>query len=211
MQPAADNVDHRQRQQRLDAARWRQSGTPASAASARAQASETARIAFAPRRDLSARAVERRGACRSTAPRSTSAPVTASAISPFTAATAPQDAAAAEARRIAVPASTASCRPVEAPEGTLATTTLPSASSSSASTVGRPRESRISRPRTAVMCSRAERLLVREPAAQQLVREPPHLSRSGPVRYSAGDLPSTRASSRQPSSAVTWASGGMAP
>ena len=41
--------------------------------------------------------------------------------------------------------STASCRPVEAPEGTLARVVVPSESRSSASTVGRPRESRISR------------------------------------------------------------------
>src|SRR5258708_10718964 len=41
---------------------------------------------------------------------------------------------------------TASCSPVEAPDGTAARPTLPSARNTSASTVGLPRESRISRP-----------------------------------------------------------------
>ena len=44
--------------------------------------------------------------------------------------------------------SVASWAPVDAPEGTDALPTLPSARSTSASTVGRPRESKISRPRT---------------------------------------------------------------
>ena len=44
--------------------------------------------------------------------------------------------------------STASCSPVEAPEGTAARPMLPSARKTSASTVGFPRESRISLPMT---------------------------------------------------------------
>src|SRR5450432_1021764 len=44
--------------------------------------------------------------------------------------------------------STASCMPVEAPEGTAARPTAPLSSSTSTSTVGLPRESRISRART---------------------------------------------------------------
>ena len=44
--------------------------------------------------------------------------------------------------------STASCSPVEAPDGTAARPTGPSARCTSASTVGLPRESRISRPMT---------------------------------------------------------------
>ncbi|SKW43028.1 Uncharacterised protein [Mycobacteroides abscessus subsp. abscessus] len=47
--------------------------------------------------------------------------------------------------------STASCSPVEAPEGTAARANVPSVKATSTSTVGLPRESRISRAPT---CSR---------------------------------------------------------
>src|SRR5260370_40812743 len=47
--------------------------------------------------------------------------------------------------------STASCSPVEAPEGTAARPRVPSARRTSASTVGLPRESRISRPMTLII------------------------------------------------------------
>ena len=47
--------------------------------------------------------------------------------------------------------STASRAPVEAPEGTAARPKLPSSNVTSASTVGLPRESRISRPRMSVI------------------------------------------------------------
>src|SRR5579863_4423040 len=45
----------------------------------------------------------------------------------------------------------ASCSPVEAPEGTAARPTIPPSRRTSASTVGLPRESRISRPWTAMI------------------------------------------------------------
>ncbi len=47
--------------------------------------------------------------------------------------------------------STASCLPVDAPDGTAARPTSPELSSTSTSTVGLPRESRICRPRTAAI------------------------------------------------------------
>ena len=52
---------------------------------------------------------------------------------------------------VAVPSSTASCAPVEAPEGTAARPIEPSSSTTSTSTVGLPRLSRISRPMMSTM------------------------------------------------------------
>src|SRR3954463_9467536 len=122
--------------------RWRQSGTPSCAAAACAAASETPRIALAPRRDLfgvpssSIRALSR------PAWSSASRPAIASAISPLTFATAcvtplpPQGAPPSRS-------SVASNSPVDAPDGTAARPLAPERSSSSTSTVGLPRLSRI--------------------------------------------------------------------
>src|SRR5438552_1265634 len=82
-------------------------------------------------------------------------PPRASKISPFTASTAlstplPRKRALSPSR-----SSTASCAPVEAPDGTAARPRAPSSSTTSTSTVGLPRLSRISRPimsTIAVMC-----------------------------------------------------------
>src|SRR5215211_2513794 len=115
---------------------------PSSAAAARAAASDTPRIAFAPRRALfgvpSSSSIARSRPCWSSA----SSPVTAAAISPFTFST---------ARRTPLPpqasppsrSSTASNSPVEAPEGTAARPPAPERSATSTSTVGLPRLSRI--------------------------------------------------------------------
>src|ERR1700681_4205581 len=75
----------------------------------------------------------------------------ASKISPFTAATAfctpfPRYRALSPSR-----SSTASCAPVEAPDGTPARPREPSSSTKSTSTVGLPRLSRISRPMISTM------------------------------------------------------------
>ncbi len=102
VQPAADDVDHRQRQQRLTPevaperyACERRLGAGAGQRDGKDRVRSEARLVR--------RAVEvdeQRGRRRADR---RSAPVRASAISPFTAATARQDAAAAEARRVAVP------------------------------------------------------------------------------------------------------------
>ena len=64
----------------------------------------------------------------------------------------PEDPVAVIARAIpASRSSIASCRPVEAPDGTLARATVPSLSTRSTSTVGRPPESRISLARTSAI------------------------------------------------------------
>ena len=128
--------------------RWRYSGCPLSAAAAFAAASETPRIAFAPRRPLfsvPSRAISFRSSASWS---SASTPASSPAISPLTFATAfvtplpPQGAPPSRS-------STASCTPVEAPDGTAARPKAPDSSSTSTSTVGLPRESRIWRP-----CSR---------------------------------------------------------
>src|SRR5882724_5405552 len=88
---------------------------------------------------------------------SASMPPTASKISPLTASTAlrtplPRYRALSPSR-----SSTASCAPVEAPDGTAARPSAPSSSTTSTSTVGLPRLSKISRPimsTMAVMVSR---------------------------------------------------------
>ena len=128
--------------------RKRYSGRLASAAAALAAASEQPRIAFAPRRlfvgvpssSTSAWSRERWSAG--------STPTSASAISPSTFETArrtpfPRYAPGSPSR-----SSTASCSPVEAPEGTVARPNAPDARRTSTSTVGLPRESRTWRPWT---------------------------------------------------------------
>src|SRR5918998_365123 len=116
---------------------------PSSAAAARAAASDTPRIAFAPRRPLfgvpSSSIMARSRPCWSSA----SIPATAAAISPFTLSTArptPLPFHASPPSR----SSTASNSPVEAPEGTAARPAAPERSATSTSTVGLPRLSTIS-------------------------------------------------------------------
>src|SRR3954453_2391885 len=122
--------------------RQRHSGRPSSTAAAWAAASETPRIAFAPRRDLFG------VPSRSTSPRSSpswsvaSRPITVSAISPLTFSTAfvtPLPPNAEPPSRSSV----ASNSPVDAPLGTAARPAAPARRTSSTSTVGLPRLSRI--------------------------------------------------------------------
>ena len=127
--------------------RYRHSGSPASAAAAFADASDTPRMALAPSRPLlgvpSRSSIARSSAAWSAA----SSPVTACAISPFTLATAwptPLPFQALPPSR----SSTASNSPVDAPEGTPARPVAPEPSVTSASTVGLPRLSTIWRAET---------------------------------------------------------------
>ncbi len=128
--------------------RWRKSETPESAAAAFATASETPRTAFAPSRLLfgvPSSSIRRRSTAAWSA---ASRPATAAAISPLTFATAVET---PFPFHVLPPSrsSTASCTPVEAPDGTIA---LPSApATTSTSTVGFPRESRTCRACTLVI------------------------------------------------------------
>src|SRR3954454_9762036 len=145
----------------------RKSERPRSAAVALAVASETPRIAFAPSRALfgvpSSSINLWSSACWSAA----SSPCTASAISPLTFAT---------ARVTALPpyapsrsrSSTASCTPVDAPDGTAARPTAPDSRRTSASSVGLPRESRTCRAWTPSMWVR---VMILRRAAAAAVRE----------------------------------------
>ncbi len=122
--------------------RKRYRGSPASAAAARATASETPRIALAPSRDLLG-VPSRSISVRSMAPCSVArAPTSAPAMSWLTLDTAlatPLPLQASPPSRSSV----ASNSPVEAPEGTAARPLAPESSVTSTSTVGFPRESRI--------------------------------------------------------------------
>ena len=117
-------------------------------ADAFAAARETPRTAFAPRLPLfgvPSRSISVRSSCICS---NGSSPISASCIGPLTAAAAfrtplPRYRDASPSRR-----STASNSPVDAPEGTAARPIEPSVKRTSASTVGLPRESSISRPVT---------------------------------------------------------------
>ena len=125
----------------------RYSGTSASAAAAFATASETPRMAFAPRRAFVSVPSSSIMAASSARCSRASSPRMRSAISPFTWATArptPFPAHASPPSR----SSTASCSPVEAPEGTAAAPNAPESRPTSTSTVGLPRESSTWRPWT---------------------------------------------------------------
>ena len=149
----------------------RYKGSPAAPAAACAAASDTARIAFAPSRALfgvPSSAIR----AASSAPRSAaSMPLIAALISPLTAPTAP---CTPRPRYRASPSrrSTASCDPVLAPDGTAARPKPPPASTTSASTVGFPRESRISRARIETISvsgmSRSARRIAPSPAQSRL-------------------------------------------
>ena len=146
------------------------------------------------------------------------------AISPLTSATAratsspPKPAAA-----VAQVDGLAACR-VEAPAGAMARPVAPLASTHSASTVGRPRESQTRRPctpmRSSVMrvivtrsgsCAQAARIVASRAGGASTSRRarrgaPRSLSALVASMYSTGDLPSTRASNRPGSSAAARAS-----
>ena len=121
-------------------------GSPASSAAALATAIETAKVAFAPSRallSLPSKSIKVRSkkACSEA-----SKPMTDSAISVLILSTAfktplPIYRPCSPSRN-----STASREPVDAPEGTAARPIIPDSSNTSHSTVGFPRESRISRP-----------------------------------------------------------------
>jgi hypothetical protein len=116
-----------------------------------AQATDTARIALAPSRDLfsvPSRSISTRSMWDCSA---TSRPRIASVISVLTCSTAfstplPKKRWASPSRN-----SIASRVPVDAPEGTAARPMAPDSTSTSASTVGLPRESRISRATTSTI------------------------------------------------------------
>src|SRR3954452_3001111 len=122
--------------------RYRQSGRPSSAAAACAAASETPRIALAPRRALFGVPSSSMRVRSSPAWSVASWPATASAISPLTFPTAcvtPLPPYGSPPSRSSV----ASNSPVEAPLGTAARPAAPERRRSSTSTVGLPRLSRI--------------------------------------------------------------------
>ena len=129
---------------------YRHKGRSRASAAARAVARLTPSTALAPTRDLlgvpsrSRRAVSISRCSRASMPRRVVA------ISPFTNPTAASTPLPLN-RRPPSRSSTASCSPVLAPDGTRARPRAPLASSTSASTVGLPRESRTSRPRTTTM------------------------------------------------------------
>ena len=137
----------------------RNSDTPACAAPAFAVASETPRIALAPRRDLffvPSSSISVRSSVRWS---SASSPATAPAISVSTLRTALRTLLPRYDRSSPSRNSTASNCPVDAPEGTAARPVAPDSSTTSTSTVGFPLESRICRP-----CTRAiEEALIRTP------------------------------------------------
>src|SRR3954463_5017579 len=122
--------------------RYRQSGRPSSAAAACAAASETPRIALAPRRALfgvpSSSIIARSRADWSVASR----PCSASASSPLTLETALETPLPFQ-RSPPSRSSTASNSPVDAPDGTAARPLALERRTTSTSTVGFPRESRI--------------------------------------------------------------------
>ena len=120
-------------------------GIPSPFAAAFATARETARIAFAPRLLLFGVPSRSIMILSMVACSKTFIPISSGAIMPLTLATAfrtplPKYLSGSPSRN-----SIASCSPVDAPEGTEATPTLPQSSTTSASTVGVPRESKISR------------------------------------------------------------------
>ena len=144
----------------------------ASSAAARAAAREQPSTAFAP--SLLLFAVPSRSMRRSSIARWSegSLPSSDAAISPFTFST---------ARRTPLPryelgspsrSSTASNRPVDAPEGTAARPRDPEARTTSTSTVGFPRESRIWRA-----CTPAIALMGEPPTRGRVRRAPPHAQR----------------------------------
>ncbi len=160
----------------------RKSETPLCAAAAFDTASEQPRIAFAPRRLLFGVPSSSMRTRSSSRWPSASSPVTASAISLFTLPTA--FSTPLPRKRLGSPSrsSTASCSPVDAPDGTAARPSAPDSRVTSTSTVGLPRESRISRAWTRVI-------------ADELIARPPSPGRSSdPARRAAA--PRTRAPRR---------------
>ena len=146
-----------------------QSSWLCSAARAWAAASETPRMAFAPSRPLAgvpSRAISAPSRARWSL---TEVPLSACAISPFTAATAPRTPLPPNRCLSPSRSSTASCAPVEAPDGTAARPRAPPVSVTSTSTVGLPRESRISRAWIAAIRSLMPGCRSRRPRRQALM------------------------------------------
>src|SRR6266545_497836 len=136
--------------------------TPAWAAPAFAVASETPRIALAPRRDLffvPSSSINVRSSVRWS---SASSPATAPAISVSTFRTALRTLLPRYDRSSPSRNSTASNWPVDAPEGTAARPVAPDSSTTSTSTVGFPRESRICLPCTRALDEAARHRTQRE-------------------------------------------------
>src|SRR5439155_13201834 len=131
--------------------RWRYSGSRRAAAAARAAASDTPRRALAPRLEESrVPSVSRRRAstasCATGSRSRTAGARTLTTLSTARSTPLPRKRAASPSR-----SSRASREPVEAPDGTAARPKVPSSRWTSTSTVGLPRESRISRAFTSLM------------------------------------------------------------
>ena len=144
------------------APRCRYRGTPLDAAAAWATASDTPSTALAPMEDLSGVPSASRSRWSTVAWSWAERPDTARASRRFTFSTAVRTPTPPKREASPSRSSTASYWPVLAPEGTAARPRAPSDRRTSTSTVGLPRESRISRARTstidAVMLSPARRL-----------------------------------------------------
>ena len=131
--------------------RYWYNGRPTSSAAARAAAKETPKIALAPNLPLfgvPSRSIMVWSIRRCSV---TSRPITALAISLFTWPTAFKTPLPPKRSLSPSRSSTASCSPVEAPDGTNARPKPPSSVYNSTSTVGLPRESKTSRANTSVM------------------------------------------------------------
>ena len=125
--------------------RWTYSSSPCATAAARATASEAPSTALAPSRDLLSVPSSAISLASMAAWSSRSMPRSAGAISRVTFSTARRT-PRPPCRRLSVSrSSSASCRPVLAPEGTIAQPTSPFDAATSTSTVGRPKESSTSR------------------------------------------------------------------
>ena len=121
---------------------------PFAAAAAFALARETARIALAPNLDLFSVPSRSSITWSTSACALASLPTRASAIGPFTASIALRTPLPRKRDLSPSRSSRASREPVDAPDGAAAIPTKPPSRCTSASTVGLPRESMISRPRT---------------------------------------------------------------
>ena len=130
---------------------YRYKGWLVKSAAAFAIANDTPKIAFAPKRDLLFVPSNSIIASSSSTCSRASAPTSASAISPFTNSTACNT--PFPRYRVLSPSlnSTASCAPVDAPDGTAALPSVPSSRITSTSTVGFPRLSNISRANISII------------------------------------------------------------
>ena len=188
MQAAADEIDHRQRDDGPGAAAGpRCVGTAARsvlAAAARQAACDTASMAFAPRRafvGVPSRSINRPVEARLVVGRETA---DGRADDVHDVGDRPKDAKTAVSSRIAVAELDGLMRARRRPDGTELRPTIPFASTTSASTVGRPRESRISRATTrSIRTSGTRRDLRHRRSPQALARTV--RTRSTSARWSA--------------------------